>query len=96
MYETERLILSVTLLVVLVSWDKDNLPITIVIITGLIFNIVSVIYKSIVYKQNDKKNRKQYLQPIINQYFIGNKSEIWSLSLMVHSKRRRFNAFIDS
>lgn len=56
MYETERLILSVTLLVVLVSWDKDNLPITIVIITGLIFNIVSVIYKSIVYKQNDKKN----------------------------------------
>ena len=54
MYETERLILSVTLLVVLVSWDKDNLPITIVIITGLIFNIVSVIYKSIVYKQNDK------------------------------------------
>lgn len=37
-----------------------------------------------------------YLQPIINQYFIGNKSEIWSLSLMVHSKRRRFNAFIDS
>lgn len=56
MYETERLILSVILLVVLVSWDKDNLPITIVIITGLIFNIVSVIYKSIVYKQNDKKN----------------------------------------
>lgn len=38
----------------------------------------------------------EYLQPIINQYFIGNKSEIWSLSLMVHSKRRRFNAFIDS
>ena len=38
----------------------------------------------------------KYLQPIINQYFIDNKSEIWSLSLMVHSKRRRFNAFIDS
>lgn len=55
MYETERLILSVTLLVVLVSWDKDNLPITIVIITGLIFNIVSVIYKSIVYNKTIKK-----------------------------------------
>ena len=27
-----------------------------------------------------------YLQPIITQYFIGNKSEIWSLSLIVHSK----------
>ena len=28
----------------------------------------------------------KYLQPIITQYFIGNKSEIWSLSLIVHSK----------
>lgn len=43
-----------------------------------------------------KEEQPWYLQPIINQYFIGNKSEIWSLSLMVHSKRRRFNAFIDS
>lgn len=68
MYETERLILSVTLLVVLVSWDKDNLPITIVIITGLIFNIVSVIYKSIVYKQNDKKN----ITCIYNQLLLNN------------------------
>ena len=30
--------------------------------------------------------QSQYLQPIITQYFIGNKSEIWSLSLIVHSK----------
>ncbi len=29
---------------------------------------------------------EKYLQPIITQYFIGNKSEIWSLSLIVHSK----------
>ena len=28
----------------------------------------------------------QYLQPIITQYFIDNKSEIWSLSLIIHSK----------
>lgn len=28
----------------------------------------------------------QYLQPIITQYFIDNKSEIWSLPLIVHSK----------
>jgi hypothetical protein len=27
-----------------------------------------------------------YLQPIITQYFIDNKSEIWSLPLIVHSK----------
>ena len=27
-----------------------------------------------------------YLQPIIDQYFIGDKSEIWLLSLIVHSK----------
>ena len=30
--------------------------------------------------------QNRYLQPIITQYFIGNKSEIWSLSLIVHSK----------
>lgn len=33
--------------------------------------------------------RKQhlYLQPIITQYFIDNKSEIWLLFLIAHSKR---------
>lgn len=30
--------------------------------------------------------QKQYLQLIISQYFISNKSGIWSLSLIVHSK----------
>ncbi len=28
-----------------------------------------------------------YLQPIITQYFIDNKSEIWLLFLIAHSKR---------
>lgn len=37
----------------------------------------------------------KYLQPIITQYFIDNKSEIWLLFLIAHSKRWRFNAFID-
>lgn len=31
--------------------------------------------------------RKRYLQPIITQYFIDNKSEIWLLFLIAHSKR---------
>ena len=30
--------------------------------------------------------KMQYLQLIIPQYFISNKSGIWSLSLIVHSK----------
>ena len=30
---------------------------------------------------------KMYLQPIITQYFIDNKSEIWLLFLIAHSKR---------
>lgn len=36
-----------------------------------------------------EKYRKQieYLQPIITQYFIDNKSEIWLLFLIAHSKR---------
>ena len=35
------------------------------------------------------KNNNQlwYLQPIITQYFIDNKSEIWLLFLIAHSKR---------
>lgn len=37
-----------------------------------------------------------YLQPIINQYFVNNKSEIWLWSLMIHSKGHRFNGFINS
>lgn len=32
------------------------------------------------------KNKQEYLQLIIPQYFISNKSGIWSLSLIVHSK----------
>lgn len=32
------------------------------------------------------KNKNKYLQLIIPQYFISNKSGIWSLSLIVHSK----------
>ena len=31
--------------------------------------------------------QNQYLQPIITQYFIDNKSEIWLLFLIAHSKR---------
>ena len=34
-----------------------------------------------------KEVHPQYLQPIITQYFIDNKSEIWLLFLIAHSKR---------
>ena len=34
-----------------------------------------------------KKIHCLYLQPIITQYFIDNKSEIWLLFLIAHSKR---------
>ena len=33
------------------------------------------------------KEQLEYLQPIITQYFIDNKSEIWLLFLIAHSKR---------
>lgn len=33
------------------------------------------------------KKHDAYLQPIITQYFIDNKSEIWLLFLIAHSKR---------
>lgn len=34
-----------------------------------------------------RKKQCLYLQPIITQYFIDNKSEIWLLFLIAHSKR---------
>ena len=34
-----------------------------------------------------KDSHYEYLQPIITQYFIDNKSEIWLLFLIAHSKR---------
>ena len=34
-----------------------------------------------------KELQPMYLQPIITQYFIDNKSEIWLLFLIAHSKR---------
>lgn len=38
-------------------------------------------------KRKIEKVLKSYLQPIITQYFIDNKSEIWLLFLIAHSKR---------
>lgn len=35
----------------------------------------------------DRELQSEYLQPIITQYFIDNKSEIWLLFLIAHSKR---------
>ena len=34
-----------------------------------------------------REKQNSYLQPIITQYFIDNKSEIWLLFLIAHSKR---------
>jgi len=34
-----------------------------------------------------REEQPLYLQPIITQYFIDNKSEIWLLFLIAHSKR---------
>ena len=36
---------------------------------------------------DSKSQQRAYLQPIITQYFIDNKSEIWLLFLIAHSKR---------
>ena len=40
-----------------------------------------------IYSANIYKIQRKYLQPIITQYFIDNKSEIWLLFLIAHSKR---------
>ncbi len=38
-------------------------------------------------RQEQLRLQYWYLQPIITQYFIDNKSEIWLLFLIAHSKR---------
>lgn len=39
------------------------------------------------YDDSNETKQWMYLQPIITQYFIDNKSEIWLLFLIAHSKR---------
>ena len=46
---------------------------------------ISITLWGIVTEVNARHN--WYLQPIITQYFIDNKSEIWLLFLIAHSKR---------
>ena len=48
---------------------------------------ISFINRNCFIDNNADINIEQYLQPIITQYFTDNKSEIWSLSLIAHSKR---------
>lgn len=48
-------------------------------------NMDSIINESIRIVTKDIISK--YLQPIITQYFIDNKSEIWLLFLIAHSKR---------
>lgn len=40
-----------------------------------------------IYLKVNAELHPKYLQPIITQYFIDNKSEIWLLFLIAHSKR---------
>lgn len=45
-----------------------------------------VIFFVFIWSILSSKSHIEYLQLIIPQYFISNKSGIWSLSLIVHSK----------
>ena len=55
-----------------VQYLKARLPIVVTLL-GMVTEVRRLQYK--------------YLQPIITQYFIDNKSEIWLLFLIAHSKR---------
>ena len=50
-------------------------------------NIIKDILLNTFSENNDYYIQYWYLQPIITQYFIDNKSEIWLLFLIAHSKR---------
>ena len=49
-----------------------------------VFPMVVTLFGKVI---EDNPLQYAYLQPIITQYFIDNKSEIWLLFLIAHSKR---------
>ena len=60
------------------------------IVKTYILLLFSLLVSSIGYAQEENDIiyiQEGYLQPIITQYFIDNKSEIWLLFLIAHSKR---------
>lgn len=60
------------------------------IVKTYILLLFSLLVSSIGYAQEENDIiyiHCMYLQPIITQYFIDNKSEIWLLFLIAHSKR---------
>lgn len=64
------------------GFDYQGLPIQ--YIENSIYDKTNNIYSLSLAK---KELQEEYLQPIITQYFIDNKSEIWLLFLIAHSKR---------
>lgn len=71
--------------------DYDQLVKTIakvdVVFIGEIHNCVITHWLELKLLDSLYKIQEEYLQPIITQYFIDNKSEIWLLFLIAHSKR---------
>ena len=73
----------------LVHPEKENVMLSIIIHQDYDTLIDNNIYPSIAVKVCVLlvNIHSKYLQPIITQYFIDNKSEIWLLFLIAHSKR---------
>lgn len=63
MYGVEYFIICICCIIISRFWETNNLPIAIIMIVGLAFNIASIIYKTIVYKKND-------IRSIIEKCFI--------------------------
>ena len=53
----------------------------------VVLSICAAAFSQIKFPEIKWKSDSLYLQPIITQYFIDNKSEIWLLFLIAHSKR---------
>ena len=49
--------------------------------------LIPMLFTELGIMMDSRLQQEAYLQPIITQYFIDNKSEIWLLFLIAHSKR---------
>ena len=70
-----------------ISFAMSNASCALILLLSLFKDFFAKTLNDVRFDMGGKVFTATYLQPIITQYFIDNKSEIWLLFLIAHSKR---------